>query len=76
MSLDWLAEGRPVFLHPTEVMLDPDLTDEERRVILASWPSDACAIEGHPELRRLECGQTVLLRDILDALRALDESSD
>ena len=39
------------FGHPSEVLNDPDLSLNERRAILASWASDACAIEAAPEIR-------------------------
>src|SRR3954470_1084184 len=37
------------FLHPAEVVNDPDLTLNEKGAILASWASDACAVESVPE---------------------------
>jgi hypothetical protein len=36
-----------------KVVNDPDLTLNEKRAILASWASDACAIEAAPGLRRV-----------------------
>ncbi|MDB5595152.1 MAG: hypothetical protein JWM36_2113 [Hyphomicrobiales bacterium] len=72
MPLDWLVTPALAFSHPSEVLTNPDLTDPERRVILASWASDAHAIENMPWLRRLEDGPTVPLADVLAALRALD----
>jgi hypothetical protein len=60
--------------HPAEVVNDPDLTLNEKRAILASWASDACAVESVPELRRapVEGGRPVAFDDVMDALRALD----
>jgi hypothetical protein len=44
-----------------------------KRAILASWVSDACAVENLPNWRKLpETGALVPLDDILDALQALD----
>ena len=63
------AEG---FEHPSEVVCDPDLTLNEKRAILSSWASDACALEAAPELRELPRGKVVLFDDIMDALRSLD----
>ncbi len=40
------------FAHPMDVVRDPDLSLGEKRAILASWASDACAIEAAPALRR------------------------
>jgi hypothetical protein len=54
------------------VLTNPDLTDPERMAILASWASDAHAVESMPWPRRLDNGATVSLSDVLAALRALD----
>ena len=35
-----------------DVVNDPDMTVQEKRAILASWASDACAVEAAPDLRR------------------------
>jgi len=40
---------------------------------LASWASDACAVEAAPELRSAPHGSTVRFDDIMDALRLLDK---
>ena len=39
------------FAHPRDVVHDPDLTVNEKRAILASRASDACAVEAAPTLR-------------------------
>ena len=66
------AETLP-FSHPQEVLAHPALGPSDKRAILASWASDACAVENLPNWRRLpETGALVALDDILDALRALD----
>jgi len=62
-----------IFQHPREVLLDLDLTPAEQRAILASWASDLHAVEGLPQVRQLENGVRVCLKDVLSALRALDE---
>jgi hypothetical protein len=51
LDLDELLHPANAFAHPSEVVSDPDLTLNEKRAILASWASDACAIEAAPELR-------------------------
>jgi len=62
------------FDHPDDVVHDPDLTVNEKRAILASWASDACAVEALPALRRPPGGRQVVAVDaVLDALRALDK---
>ncbi len=60
-------------LHPMEVVKDPDLDLAEKRAILSSWASDACAVEGRPELRWLiGTDAPVLVGEVLQALRRLD----
>jgi hypothetical protein len=51
----WQALVAPgdVFRHPREVLAHPQLTSGEKRAILASWASDACALENAPGLRCL-----------------------
>ena len=82
LDLDNLLHPAQAFSHPSDVVNDPDLTLNEKRAILASWASDACAIESVPALRRAppQGGKPVAFDDIMDALRALDcrtaETSD
>ena len=74
-ELDELLHPAQAFEHPSEVVNDPDLTLNEKRAILASWASDACAIEAAPELRQ---GPKAPVRfdDIMDALRSLDKQAN
>jgi hypothetical protein len=66
------AESLP-FSDPQEVLAYPALDISVKRAILASWASDACAVENLPNWRKLpEADVLVPLDDILDALRALD----
>ena len=51
-DLDDLLHPAQAFSHPSDVVNDPDLTLNEKRAILASWASDACAVESVPALRR------------------------
>ena len=73
-DLDDLLHPAQAFSHPADVVNDPDLTLNEKRAILASWASDACAVESVPELRRapIKGGRPVAFDDVMDALRALD----
>lgn len=71
-DLDDLLHPANAFGHPSEVVNDPDLTLNEKRAILSSWASDACALEAAPELREIKRGKVVLFDDIMDALRSLD----
>lgn len=72
-DLDDLLHPAQAFEHPAAVVDDPDLTINEKRAILASWASDACAIEAAPDLRSGPGGSTVRFDDIMDALRSLDK---
>ena len=72
-DLDTLLHPARAFARPMDVVRDPDLTLNEKRAILASWASDACAIEAAPELRVTASGNLVPWDDIMDALRALDK---
>jgi hypothetical protein len=72
LDLNELLHPADAFQHPSEVVHDPDLTLNEKRAILASWASDACALEAAPELRELPRGRVVSFDDIMDALRSLD----
>ena len=73
-DLNDLLHPAQAFSHPADVVNDPDLTLNEKRAILASWASDACAVESVPELRRapVNGGRPVAFDDVMDALRALD----
>jgi len=75
LDLDDLLHPAQAFLHPSEVVHDPDLTLNEKRAILASWASDACAIEAAPALRQTPGGTTVSFDDVMDALRELDKEA-
>lgn len=72
-DLDDLLHPASAFDSPSDVVADPDLTIYEKRAILASWASDACALEAAPELREPVRGKVVRFDDIIDALRALDD---
>jgi hypothetical protein len=56
------------------VLNDPDLTKYEKRAILSSWASDACAVENTPGVRQPPgTAKPVSLDEIIDALCALDD---
>ena len=50
-NLDYLLHPAGAFRTPLEIVHDPDMTVQEKRAILASWASDACAVEAAPDLR-------------------------
>ena len=73
-ELDHLLNPAAVFNHPRDVLNDPDLSKQEKRAILSSWASDACAVESMPGMRRPPGGAApVSFDDIVDALRSLDD---
>jgi hypothetical protein len=73
-DLDDLLHPAQAFEHPQRVVEDPDLTLNEKRAILASWASDACAIEAAPALRQAPgTKRPVRFDDVMDALRTLDQ---
>jgi hypothetical protein len=75
-NLDGFLHPANAFGHPSEVVNDPDLTLNEKRAILASWASDACAIEAAPELRARPQSSPVRFDDIMEALRTLDRQAN
>jgi hypothetical protein len=75
LDLDTLLHPSQLFEHPSDVVNDPDLSLNEKRAILASWASDACAVEAAPALRKNPHGRLVAFDDIMDALRALDRAA-
>jgi len=75
-EIDVLLHPAQAFDHPHDVVHDPDLTLNEKRAILASWASDACAVEAAPALRRVPgSGHVVSVDEILEALRTLDKQA-
>ena len=73
-ELDQVLNPAAVFNHPRDVLNDPDLTKQEKRAILSSWASDACAVDSAPKLRQPPgVAAPVSFDDIVDALRSLDD---
>ncbi|CAN7605735.1 hypothetical protein LJR164_004505 [Phenylobacterium sp. LjRoot164] len=63
------------FLHPRDVLKDPDLTLADKRAVLASWLSDASAVQDQPHLRwLLGTPEPVAAADIREALARLDHT--
>ncbi len=73
LDLDKLLHPAQAFEDPQQVVHDPDLSLNEKRAILASWASDACAVEAAPALRRPPgASRAVSVDEVLEALRTLD----
>ncbi len=66
------AYAAAIYTHPSDVTSDPKLTAAEKRAILASWISDARAVENAPSLRRLDSGAVVDVDAIRQALVRLE----
>ena len=73
-GIDVLLHPANAFAHPLDIVRDPDLTTNEKRALLASWASDACAVEAAPELRHASGDKSVKFDDVMDALRSLDQA--
>jgi len=62
------------YAHPRDVLSDPRLDKARKRILLASWASDACAVESRPGFRWLPgTPGPVALERIMAAIRTLDE---
>jgi hypothetical protein len=76
LDIDALLHPAQAFECPQQVVNDPDLTLNEKRAILASWASDACAVEANPALRHPPgTGRPISVDEILEALRGLDREA-
>jgi hypothetical protein len=74
IDLNSLLHPASAFDHPRDVLNDPDLTRHEKRAILSSWASDACAVDSAPGLRQAPGAKHhVSFDEIVDALRELDD---
>ena len=69
---DPLVRTAHSFGHPDQVLYDQELTLADKRAVLASWASDALAVEDRPLLRQLPSGAIVSVGDILAALKSVD----
>jgi hypothetical protein len=67
--------GASIYAHPSDVTSNSKLTTAEKRAILASWISDARAVENAPSLRRLDSGAVVEVDAIQEALVLLDQQA-
>jgi hypothetical protein len=70
---DRLLTPARFFKRPDDVLADRTLDVQEKRAILSSWASDACAVESIPALRQPPGAETpVSFDEIMDALVSLD----
>lgn len=72
-ELERLLHPRCFYGRPDDVLADPALTRSERRAILSSWASDACAVESSPGSREPPLAERpVTFDEIMDALVRLN----
>ena len=74
-DLEALLHPGNAFAHARDVVNDADLTLSEKRAILSSWASDACAVETAPALRQPPGRGLIGFDEIIDALRELDRQA-
>ena len=73
LALDRLLSPARHYKHPDDVLRDGALDVGEKRAILSSWASDACAVESMPALRQPPgVRQPIPFDVVMDALRRLD----
>lgn len=73
-DLDRLLNPARFYKQPADVVEDPCLTPEEKRAILSSWASDACAVESMPTLRQIPGSPAPVSFDaVMEALQRLDD---
>jgi hypothetical protein len=77
LEVDRLLNPSGFYAHPRDVLTDQSLSLVEKRAILSSWASDACAVESHPDLREVPgASRAIAFDDIMDALKALDDEDE
>jgi hypothetical protein len=68
-----LLDPATCFANPMAVVKDGSLSLTEKRAILSSWASDACAVEAMPSLREVHGAPCPIgFEEIMDALELLD----
>jgi len=72
-ALERLLRPAVGYNHPRDVLKDPLLDPAEKRAVLASWASDASAVQDEPSLRwLLGTVEPVPVDDVREALARLD----
>jgi hypothetical protein len=72
-DLDRLLKPSTAYRSPDDVVNDRALTLAEKKAILASWASDACAVESRPAFRQpAELSHPISFDDIMAALQEVD----
>jgi hypothetical protein len=72
-DLNAILHPGSVFDHPRDVLADVTRSRAEKRAILASWASDAAAVNSCPVLRAIPASKRMAsIDEILEALSSLD----
>ncbi len=74
-ELDRLLNPSATYASPEDVLRDSTLALSEKKAVLASWASDACAIDSKPAWRQPPgYSRPVAFDEIMTALQELDRS--
>lgn len=72
-ALDRLLHPSRFYEHPRDVLSNDALPNSEKRAILSSWASDACAVDSCPAMRHPPfASQPVGFDEVMDALASLN----
>jgi hypothetical protein len=72
-EMEQVLHPERAYERPGQVLADSRISLAERRAILSSWASDACAIDSNPLLRQPPgSSEPVTFEEIMDALAELD----
>lgn len=72
-ALDRLLHPSRFYERPPDVLRDISLPNSEKRAILSSWASDACAVDSCPALRHPPfASHPIGFDEVMDALALLD----
>lgn len=75
VALDRLLHPSRFYERPADVLVDASIAVSEKRAILSSWASDACAVESCPPLRHPAfAASPVTFDEVMDALMSLDRA--
>lgn len=75
-ALDRLLHPSRFYERPIDILRDHTLSIAEMRALLASWASDACAVESCPPLRHPRFAQQpVGFDEVMEALSSLDRAA-
>lgn len=75
VSLNRLLHPGRFYERPGDVLADASISVSEKRAILSSWASDACAVDSCPPLRHPPfAASPVTFDEVMEALASLDRA--